>query len=251
MIRITLIIAIQSMFILGGFGQTGFKTGNDYRERFIGRFEGVKYYHYRAFMEHYYDTTQVVITVEKFTGWSDGTHSNYLEMEHKVGITFDTTHYYNSLNWCSSYAPSYSVRGYLFPTIDTTGHLTYPELAACEQGRLSGYINKDSINLSYGNNSLMEGFDYKIIGVRKASGNEFIELTGNEVNIYPVPARDYLNITGINGNFRIIISDVTGRMVKSEWLTENAFDVSSLKEGLYFITISTEKERITKKFIKE
>ena len=249
--RSTLIIAIQFLFLFSGFGQTNFKTGNDYRERFTGRFEGVVYNHYRMLLEHYYDTTQVVITVEKFNGWSDGTHSNYLDMEHKVGITFDTTSYQNSFNWCSSYAASYSVRGYLFPTIDTTGHLTYPELAACEQGRLIGYINKDSINLSYGNNSMMEGFDYKIIGVRKASGNEFIKLTGNEVNIYPVPARDYLNITGINGNFRIIISDVTGRMVKSEWLTENAVNISSLKEGLYIITISTEKGRITKKFIKE
>jgi hypothetical protein len=249
--RIIIILAIQSIFILGGLGQTGFKTGNDYRERFTGRFEGVKYYHYRAFQENYYDTTQVVITVEKFTGWTDGTHSNYLDIDHKVGITFDITSYQNSLNWCSSYAPSYSVRGYLFPTIDTTGHLTYPELAACEQGRLSGYINKDSIKLSYGNNSLMEGFDYKIIGARKASGNEFIKSAGDEVNIFPVPVRDYLNITGINGNSRIIISDVTGRIVKSEWLTEHTVDVSSLKEGLYFVTISTEKERITKKFIKE
>jgi hypothetical protein len=78
--KVTLIIAIQSVFILGGFGQAGFKTGNDYREQYTGRFEGLVFFHYRAMLEHYYDTTQVVITVEKFNGWSDGTYSNYLDM---------------------------------------------------------------------------------------------------------------------------------------------------------------------------
>lgn len=248
--KVTLIIAIQSVFILCGFGQTNFKTGNDYREQFTDRFEGVVYFWYAMMRENYYDTTQVVITVEKFKGWTDGRRSNYLDMEHKVGITFDTTSYQNSYNWCS-YVPYYSVRGYLFPTIDTTGHLTYPELAACESGWLSGYINKDSINVRYGNTSLMESFQYKIVGVRKSSGYEIVDMHGKDIAIFPVPANNYLIIKGIDGDFRITISDLTGRIVKTEWSSEKAVDVSSLKEGLYFITISTEKERITKRFIKE
>jgi PKD repeat protein len=67
------------------------------------------------------------------------------------------------------------------------------------------------------------------------------------------------NETGINtkqleNNFTIHIYDITGRLIKSE--KENAaketlIDISSIENGIYFLTVTDGKQTSTKKFIKQ
>lgn len=70
------------------------------------------------------------------------------------------------------------------------------------------------------------------------------------INIYPNPTRDILNITDAE-NADIQVFDLLGKMILSkENISSNEqLNVSSLKAGVYFAKISKEGNTITKKFI--
>ncbi len=249
--RLAIIFAIQFVFLVSSFGQFEMLTGNDYRERFTGRFEGLVQIHYRMLMENYYETDSVVITVEKFTGYTNGVNSNYLNMDHKVGVTFDTTAYANTFVWCSTTGDYFTVRGYLFPTIDTSGHLTYPELVQCESGGLEGFISTDSIRVSYGNTSLMEEYNYKLVGVRKASSIPETTIHSHLISVFPSPARDLIHIEEADLGSTFSILDLTGRTVSRGKLDHNTLNISSLNPGLYILRIPSPRGMFSGKFIKE
>lgn len=78
--------------------------------------------------------------------------------------------------------------------------------------------------------------------------------TANPISIYPNPAKDYLNFK--NSSFTsYIIYDITGKMLlESKDLpitSETKVDVRSLKPGLYFILITTDKGLVSERFVKE
>jgi|GEM_PF-2570713 len=249
--RTALILAIQSFFLASSLGQSCLTEVDDYRDRFTGRFEGVVYFEYRMLQEFYRDTTLAVITVDKFTGYTNGVDSNYLNIEKKVGITFDTTAYSNSYVWCHSPGAYFTVRGYLFPTIDTAGQLTYPELVQCISGRLKGFISKDSINVSYGNMILMEAYAYKIIGIRKASSIDPAPVLNNRISVYPSPASSFIKVEGVENGCSFSILDLTGRTVSTGFMNDYPIYISSFKEGMYILRIKTSAGYRSVKFIKE
>lgn len=78
------------------------------------------------------------------------------------------------------------------------------------------------------------------------------ELAGIEMNIYPNPANNYINILS-DGNGRIELFDFQGRML----ITENVFnsnhtiDISSLINGIYTVKYYNENGISVKKLIKE
>lgn len=79
------------------------------------------------------------------------------------------------------------------------------------------------------------------------------EVIDNELNIYPNPAKDHLYISNIN-KIRInsiIITDLTGKTVKDFNTATEIMDISSLNPGLYFVNISTCKDKIVKKIMVE
>ncbi|AFL80794.1 hypothetical protein Aeqsu_1301 [Aequorivita sublithincola DSM 14238] len=73
-----------------------------------------------------------------------------------------------------------------------------------------------------------------------------------DLKIFPNPAQNKLIIHSANNDFdSISIIDINGRQILSkENFNSNEIDVSSLKTGMYFITIETSEGNITKKFIK-
>ena len=72
----------------------------------------------------------------------------------------------------------------------------------------------------------------------------------DEINIYPNPANDYIQIeTHLEFN-SIIITDVTGKIVKSLKYTKQ-INISELTKGLYFIQLFNNKETTTHKFLKK
>ncbi len=112
-----------------------------------------------------YDTLHVTGKITKFYGYTVGSKSNYTDVIHKIGIVYDSLNYTTDNSWCAY--TSYFTEGYLHPTVDTAGNLSYPEMTSCCSGSLSGYIRNDSVNLKYSNASQWYGFTRKIFGKRQ------------------------------------------------------------------------------------
>lgn len=79
------------------------------------------------------------------------------------------------------------------------------------------------------------------------------ELEEKKVKLFPVPAKDQINIdfpSSIQGSPFSIYS-ISGNLVSTGVLADNSIDISNLPKGSYFIRIETEKEMIHAKFIVE
>jgi hypothetical protein len=58
------------------------------------------------------------------------------------------------------------------------------------------------------------------------------------LNIYPNPAREVLNIQLKPGKYRLSLSDLSGRMVFSEFTSGNTtIDLKNCGKGIYFLKI--------------
>ena len=73
----------------------------------------------------------------------------------------------------------------------------------------------------------------------------------SEVKVYPNPATDYIQVEAL-GSFTAEIFSMDGRLLLSEddGNKGQQIDVSSLKAGLYFIRISSEKEAFSTAVLK-
>lgn len=92
----------------------------------------------------------------------------------------------------------------------------------------------------------------------KGNGNfNTVETTTNSVKVYPIPTRDVLNISMVDGDdLTYSIVDVFGSEVKkgaSEVIeTASSINVSELSSGIYFIVVKSSNGTLTKtKFIVE
>lgn len=76
----------------------------------------------------------------------------------------------------------------------------------------------------------------------------------NSVFIYPNPATNVLNYD-VNANTEITainIHDISGKEVyRTNNFVSNSIDIASLSSGVYFVTFQSDKNSVTKKFIKE
>ena len=133
--------------------------------------------------------------------------------------------------------------------------------------------NLTSLNIANGNNEILSNFlafenpdltciqvddidfassqiDWQIDDSSSYSENcelGIVDETLLQFTIYPNPAKEFINI---NSNFNSVkIINVHGQTV-NEISETDKIDISSLVSGLYFIQISSEGNRITKKFIK-
>lgn len=78
-------------------------------------------------------------------------------------------------------------------------------------------------------------------------------VTNEKISIYPNPSNGIIKIDiENNGMKRISISDITGKKIieKVEQSQSTTFDLSGFDNGIYFVHIQTEKEKITAKIVK-
>jgi hypothetical protein len=72
------------------------------------------------------------------------------------------------------------------------------------------------------------------------------EANGSNLNVYPNPASDILNIASSNdGTTQVTITDMAGRTVQSTTLLaarRAQLDVSTLPAGIYVVTIENNTE---------
>jgi hypothetical protein len=72
------------------------------------------------------------------------------------------------------------------------------------------------------------------------------------IKLYPNPANDMFYIQGVQANYEIIISDITGKVynkLKSNG-GQNTISITSLSKGIYFIQVNSGNYKWTDKFIK-
>ncbi|TRW23526.1 T9SS type A sorting domain-containing protein [Flavobacterium zepuense] len=107
------------------------------------------------------------------------------------------------------------------------------------------YYNLVVGNINLQNQNQVNMFVAKL-GQESTSG--IASVTAKEINIYPNPTKNILNIQSFDSaNSQFSITDVMGRLVKSGTINNQTIDVSSLPSGLYILAIDGKST----KFIKE
>ncbi|HPZ25015.1 MAG TPA: T9SS type A sorting domain-containing protein [Kaistella sp.] len=89
--------------------------------------------------------------------------------------------------------------------------------------------------------------DYTLnIGVLATGENALANL-----QVYPNPATDVLNITKVSGNATYTIYNIAGQMVSKGKIADNKVPVSKLQSGVYMISIEDKGNVEKVKFIKK
>ncbi len=75
----------------------------------------------------------------------------------------------------------------------------------------------------------------------------------NDIDVYPNPASDVINIRNRSGKeiVGVSLTDVTGKLVKKETGEVKAINTADLRKGIYLLEISTEENRTTRKIVIE
>ena len=83
------------------------------------------------------------------------------------------------------------------------------------------------------------------------------DLQGEEIDVYPNPAKDKLHIDGISKfayqNLELILTDVLGQRIIQIYISQqdHVLNTSNLHQGIYFLTLQSQtKKLLTKKIIK-
>lgn len=83
---------------------------------------------------------------------------------------------------------------------------------------------------------------------------EDVSTKDNSVNIYPNPAKNSITISSKEALKSFRIYDEAGRLIKSESALKGSWvevNISSMQTGNYVVTVETEKQKATKKLIKQ
>lgn len=91
---------------------------------------------------------------------------------------------------------------------------------------------------------VFEGDTFKIgyNGDFVPTGVEAVASDVLDVNVYPNPAKDQLNIKGLNGLSQVRIYDMKGAMVLETNLAGTSIDISGLEAGVYAVSIVNKGE---------
>lgn len=71
------------------------------------------------------------------------------------------------------------------------------------------------------------------------------------INIYPNPTSNYINIKSPNKLNSIEVYDSSGKLILSDFSGRKILDISSLQNGLYFLKIKTKNQIISRSIIKK
>lgn len=130
-------------------------------------------------------------------------------------------------------------------------NISIPDNAKLGKIRMRVRVSFNSNTTACENSSYGESEDYSIyINSRNSSERELV--MENELIIYPNPVKDicHISLKGSNSSKSDIrIIDIQGKLVMKTILTESDLNLSHLKPGLYFITLTDNNKNYTKKII--
>jgi len=145
-----------------------------------------------------------------------------------------------------------------------TGNYTFTIYDSYGDGICCGYGSGSytlrsggTVIASGGNFTSSEASDFCVQGVGNIAalnGGTTPEL-GEIVSLYPNPANDFINITGLSDKLQsIVIYGISGALIREipSPATTKSIDITALQSGMYFLSIQTENGgHTTKKFIKQ
>lgn len=146
------------------------------------------------------------------------------------------------------------------PTAPITGTFTVPATAVTNiplrmrvilyyAGATNAGLSLGSTFAGCGTFGYGEVEDYNVL-IPNLSTNE-TSLAQNNIQVYPNPATDVLNITKVSANAKFEIYSAVGQLVKSGTINDNQVRVAELVKGTYLITIKDKELVQTVKFIKK
>lgn len=106
----------------------------------------------------------------------------------------------------------------------------------------TGWVDGPSFHCNPGNTLELRS---QIGGVLKVNKNEL-----SAISIYPNPSKDFITISNLKEERRVIITNITGQIIKelSVDKNNNRIDIQDLSKGFYFVSLDNKK---TIKFIKQ
>ena len=112
------------------------------------------------------------------------------------------------------------------------------------------YSSTDPTNCNYTNleDTATLNFTTPIEGTVSLATDE-TENSGQNIQLFPNPAKDILNIITDSKIQNVKVYDASGRLFSARIDEKGKIDISSLKNGTYFIEILTYKKRFHRKFI--
>ncbi|MBV6879922.1 GEVED domain-containing protein [Epilithonimonas ginsengisoli] len=129
-----------------------------------------------------------------------------------------------------------------------TGNITIPATAATGKTRMRVRLHDSSLGgntTSCGTSTYGQVEDYSVnIGVLAVN-----DVKKNNIQVYPNPATDVINISNVSSKTRFEIYNVGGQLV-NQGTTDGKVNVSKLTKGVYILTVESNGEKSQTKFIK-
>lgn len=129
-----------------------------------------------------------------------------------------------------------------------TGNITIPATAATGKTRMRVRLHDSSLGgntTSCGTSTYGQVEDYTVtIGVLAVN-----DVKKNNIQVYPNPATDVINISNVSSKTRFEIYNVGGQLV-NQGTTDGKVNVSKLTKGVYILTVESNGEKSQTKFIK-
>ncbi|MCG2792529.1 MAG: M12 family metallo-peptidase [Weeksellaceae bacterium] len=129
-----------------------------------------------------------------------------------------------------------------------TGSFSIPSTALTGKTRMRVRLHDSSLTPNAtpcGTSSFGQVEDYSLnIGVLAVQ-----DVKKNNIQIYPNPATDFINISNISSKTKFEIFNVGGQLV-NQGMTDGKVNVSKLIKGVYILTVESNGEKSQTKFIK-
>lgn len=77
-----------------------------------------------------------------------------------------------------------------------------------------------------------------------------LQMEVNDLSIFPNPASDLIQISGVEDEFLYIISDINGRIISQGVTSEKSIRISDLSEGIYILKIQSNRKTTYHKLMK-
>lgn len=113
----------------------------------------------------------------------------------------------------------------------------------------SKVVRANDLNFEFDNDG--SGFIVDNIIVKDMDYLEVSDVAKTEVNVFPNPASDFINIKSNEVIKSVQLYNASGALVKTENNNSSKIDISALPKGNYIISIETKSGIETKKIIKE
>ena len=110
------------------------------------------------------------------------------------------------------------------------------------------FVYSDEVYFKFVTNSEGQSDGWEVMYETSVLGSDNV-LSSASVNVYPNPANDVLNISGVLDSFEYQIVDLSGKLIVSG-NNNSRIDISELASGVYFAKINGEYENRVIKFVK-